>query len=264
MNDKTIYQVDAFTDVLFKGNPAGVMLLSEPVTDDWMQNIAMEMNLSETAFLFSTESGYDIRYFTPTEEIPLCGHATLASAHILYELGIESKTSTIQFKSKGGDLSIKKEGDWIVMDFPKYKLEKIAVHKDFKDSVGFEPVETYASNYNWIVAVADEESTVQNAKPNFDLMLKKGLGHLMITAKANISKADFVCRCFAPVSGIEEDPVTGSAHCALTPLWAERLGKNVLVSKQLSKRTGELQLELINDRVKIKGKAVTFFKAILS
>ncbi len=259
----TIYQVDAFTDKLFKGNPAGVMIITNSVTDAWMQNVAMEMNLSETAFLFPTTSGYDIRYFTPTAEIPLCGHATLASAHVLYELGLQPREETILFKAKGGDLSVRKEQDWIVMDFPKYKLEKIATHPNFKETVGFEPIETYTSNYNWIVAVAEDELTVHQAKPDFGLMEKNGLGHLMITGKASTSDVDFVVRCFAPVSGIEEDPVTGSAHCALTPLWAEKLNTNILTSKQLSRRTGELQLELVGNRVKIKGKAITFFKAVL-
>jgi len=260
-NDKTIFQVDAFTDKPFEGNPAGVMIVTEEVSSNWMQNIALEMNLSETAFVFPREKEFQIRYFTPTSEVPLCGHATLASAHIIYELGLKSVNETIAFKAKGADLTIKKENDWIVMDFPKYPTQKIDIHKDFKHLAGFEPIEMYSSIYDWVIAIAEKESDIINSEPNFELLNEVGLGHLIITSKSDSKQADFVVRCFAPALGINEDPVTGSAHCALTPLWAEKLVKTELDSLQLSKRTGRLKVKLNDDRVEIKGKALTIFEA---
>jgi len=257
---KKIYQVDSFTDRPFKGNPAGVMIVNEDVTSDWMQNIATEMNLSETAFIFPDENDFKIRFFTPSKEVPLCGHATLASAHIIYELELKTVNDTIKFKAKEADLTVNKENDWIVMDFPKFPIQKIDIHEDFKRLVGFEPIEMYSSIYDWKIAIAKNENDIINAVPCFELLTKNGLGNLMITAKSASNQADFVVRCFAPLDGINEDPVTGSAHCALTPLWAEKLGKNVLNSLQLSKRTGFLKVKLNDDRVEIKGNAITIFE----
>lgn len=260
-NNRTIFQVDAFTDKPFKGNPAGVMIVREEVSSDWMQNVASEMNLSETAFVFPKEKEFQIRYFTPKIEVPLCGHATLASAHIIYELGLKAANETIKFKAKGADLTIKKENDWIIMDFPKYPIQKTDIHKDFKRLVGFDPIEMYSSCYGWIIAIAENESEILNSKPNFELLTENGLGHLMITSKSDSKQADFVVRCFTPIGGTNEDPVTGSAHCALAPLWSEKLGKMEFDSLQLSKRTGRLKVKLNGDRVEIKGKALTIFEA---
>lgn len=261
--NKKIYQVDAFTDTPFTGNPAGVMIIDATMTTDWMQHLALEMNLSETAFILPSEKGYQIRYFTPTREVPLCGHATLAAAHVLYELGLKDQDDPIAFKAKGGDLTINKAGDWIVMQFPKYPLNTMDIPATFKQTIGFEPQELYSSIYDWVIAVAAHEADILNAKPNFEAMKRNGLGHLMITARSASDQVDFVVRCFAPSSGINEDPVTGSAHCALTPLWSKKLRKNALDSLQVSKRTGRLKLTLIDDKVEIKGKAVTIFEADL-
>jgi PhzF family phenazine biosynthesis protein len=260
-DDKTIFQVDAFTDKPFKGNPAGVMIVREEISAEWMQNVAAEMNLSETAFLFPRENDFQIRYFTPEKEVPLCGHATLASAHILYELGWKAAHEMIKFKAEGADLTVKKEDDRIVMNFPRYPLQKTEVHKDFKRLAGFEPVEMYSSIYDWVIAIAETEREILTSKPDFALLSENGLGHLMITSRCDSTQADFVVRCFAPAAGINEDPVTGSAHCALTPLWAEKLGKTALDSLQLSKRTGRLKVKLNGDRVEMKGKALTVFEA---
>ncbi|MCD7900237.1 MAG: PhzF family phenazine biosynthesis protein [Bacteroides sp.] len=262
-NNRTIFQVDAFTDEPFKGNPAGVMIVTEEVSSEWMQNVAAEMNLSETAFVFPGEKEFEIRYFTPTIEVPLCGHATLASSHIIYELGLKSANETIKLRAKGADLIIKKEDDWIVMDFPEYPIQKTDMHKDFKRLVGFEPIEMYSSIYDWVIAIAKNENDILNARPDFGLLTENGLGHLMITAESDSNQADIVVRCFAPMGGINEDPVTGSAHCALTPLWSEKLGKSELDSLQLSKRTGRMKVKLNNGRVEIKGKALTVFEAKL-
>lgn len=260
INETVIYQVDAFADEPFKGNPAGVVILAAEASSTWMQNIAMEMNLSETAFILPHNAGFAIRYFTPEREVPLCGHATLASSHIIYELGLKALHETIVFQAEGGELTVKNENDKIVMNFPEYSLQKIETNKDFNRVVGFEPVEMYSSDYGWVIAVSKEEKEIANAKPIVEEMIKSGLGHLMITAKAEFSDADFVLRCFAPVSGINEDPVTGSAHCALTPLWSRKLGKNELESFQLSKRTGRMKVRMCDNRVEIQGSAITVFE----
>ncbi|MDB5257747.1 MAG: phenazine biosynthesis protein PhzF [Chitinophagaceae bacterium] len=260
-NNSIIYQVDAFTDQAFKGNPAGVMFVDDTVSESWMQQMAAEMNLSETAYVIPTGDAFHIRYFTPAVEIPLCGHATLASAYMLYQLGIKKEHETILFHAKGGDLSISKEGDWISMNFPTYPIHKINAPIAFKESLGFDPLETYSSNYDWIIAVAKSEEDILNCHPDFERMKANGLGHVMITAPGEA--ADFVVRCFAPFAGINEDPVTGSAQCALVPLWHLKTGKTSFDALQLSQRTGELKVKLIHDRIHIKGKCRTIFKAVL-
>ncbi|MCL2649666.1 MAG: PhzF family phenazine biosynthesis protein [Candidatus Azobacteroides sp.] len=262
--EKIIYQVDAFTDELFKGNPAGVMFCDTFMAPELMQNIAMEMNLSETAFITPDSRGFQIRYFTPVKEVPLCGHATLASAHIIYKLGLIELCDTIFLKAKDAELTVNWNDGWITMNFPRYPLKKIDIPVGFKEIIGFEPVETYSSSYDWIVAVADSETDIKQVKPDFEKMLISGLGHLMITVKSDSEQADFVVRCFAPFAGINEDPVTGSAHCALTPLWSKKLNKLEMNSLQLSKRTGKLKVKMAgNDRVEISGKAITVFEAKL-
>ncbi len=262
-NRKLIYQVDSFTDTPFKGNPAGVMIVDKGFETNRMQNIAMEMNLSETAFVIPSENFFEIRFFTPSKEVPLCGHATLASAHIIYELGLIKESDNIHFKAKGGNLFVKKELNWLVMNFPEYPLRQIETPVGFKDNLGFNPIETYSSIDDWIIAIADSEKDILQANPNFEDLITNGSGHLMITAKSSIPDIDFVVRCFAPLSGINEDPVTGSAHCALTPLWSARLDKLEMNSLQVSKRTGILKVRLIDGRVEIKGMAITIFRAEL-
>ncbi len=263
MQKNKIYQVDAFADKPFRGNPAGVMIVDEQTSGEMMQNIAMEMNLSETAFLLPAGDDFRIRYFTPAKEVPLCGHATLASAHIIYELGLRKQTESIKLEAKGGDLIISKERDLIAMNFPKYPLTKIDLENDFVRILGFKPIEIYSTLYDWIIFVAESQDEIQHAVPNYELMLENGLGHLMITARSNSDNFDFFLRCFAPALGINEDPVTGSAHCALTPLWCEKLNKTSLNSYQLSKRTGILKTAIAGDRVEIKGKAITVMEAEL-
>jgi PhzF family phenazine biosynthesis protein len=239
------------------------MIVDDHTPAHWMQQMAMEMNLSETAFVIQDKENFKIRYFTPTTEMPLCGHATLASAHIIYELGLKSKHEPINFKAAGGDLTVTMDGDWIVMNFPSYPIQKIAIPTNFQTALGFRPLEMYSTLYNWVIAVAAHERDISEATPNFGLMKESGLGNVIITAKSHSQPSDFVVRCFVPASGINEDPVTGSAHCALAPLWAEKLKKTELHSLQLSQRTGQLHLHLLNDRVEIKGRAVTVFEAQL-
>jgi len=261
INNSVVYQVDAFTHEAFKGNPAGVMLVDDTIDAAWMQQMAAEMNLSETAYVIPKGEAFEIRYFTPTVEIPLCGHATLASAHLIYQLGIKKENESILFHAKGGDLIVAKEGDWISMNFPAYPIEKINTPPSFNTCLGFEPLETYSSSYGWIIGVATSEEEILSAQPNFEQMKSNGLGHVMITAPGK--KVDYVVRCFAPVAGINEDPVTGSAQCGLVPLWHIKTGKTTFNALQLSHRTGALKLKLINDRVEIKGQCRTIFKAAL-
>ncbi len=258
-----IYQVDAFTDEAFKGNPAGVMILDKMPSEQWMQHIAAEMNVSETAFVVPKQNGFSIRYFTPTIEIPLCGHATLASAHVIYQLGLKSSIEQIHFEAKGGHLIISKEDDGIVMTFPQYGLSKIETPKGFEDNIGFEPIAVYRSDYDWVVAIANHQNEIENCHPNFGALNALGLGHLMVTAEGKVPDVDFVVRCFVPASGIDEDPVTGSAYCALTPLWSSRLGKTHMSSHQISKRGGILGITLDDYNVKIKGNAITVFEVKL-
>ena len=261
--NKTIFQVDSFSDSPFRGNPAAVMIVDKHAKASWMQNIAMEMSLSETAFIIQNNDDFLIRFFTPEREEPLCGHATLASAHILYELGIVDEKETIKFKAKDDELLIYKENSEIVMNFPIFPIKKIDIPFNFRSIIGFEPLEMYSSIYDWTIAIADSETAILNAEPIFEKMIPNGLGNLMITAKSERENIDFVVRCFAPISGINEDPVTGSAHCALAPLWYSKTGKKEFNSLQLSKRTGRLKVKLTDNNVIISGNALTIFQAEL-
>ena len=263
-NHRLIYQVDSFTNKAFKGNPAGVMIVSPDFSEDTMLLIAQEMNLSETAFVIPTDNHLRIRYFTPTIEVPLCGHATLASAHILYELGFVKQYESIHFISQFGELSVKQDDGWITMNFPAYNLAETEIPTNFDMLVGFEPIKCWKSDDDWFIALAESEAKIPSATPLFEQLMSNGLGHLMVTAKSEKPERDFVVRCFAPRSGINEDPVTGSAHCALTPLWHQLSGKTELISEQVSKRGGILKLTYLSNRVEISGQAVTIFVAELN
>ncbi|MDC7218940.1 MAG: PhzF family phenazine biosynthesis protein [Spirochaetales bacterium] len=259
-----IFQVDSFTSEPFKGNPAGVVFLQGHETEEWMQNMAGEMNLSETAFLLPREGGYAIRFFTPTTEVPLCGHATLASAHILYEQQVVKEGDRLNFFAAAGELVIQKEADWIEMDFPVYGIRPVPVDPVFAGLVGFKPLEMYKTDYSFTIAVAESESQVLEASPRLGELEAHDMGDLLITAKSDREGSDFVLRCFAPMHGIDEDPVTGSAHCVLVPLWHEKTGEREFVSRQLSSRGGVLRTEMTGERVKISGQGVTVFEGRLS
>jgi PhzF family phenazine biosynthesis protein len=258
-----IYQVDAFTTEPFKGNPAGVCILDREPEIDWMQNIAMEMNLSETAFVFPGENCLIIRYYTPEAEIKLCGHATLSASHIIYETGLVRSDKEILFLSKAGELHIEKQGDWITMNFPAFTLEKTEITSEFKMITGIHPQELYKAGYGWTLAVMKSEKEVKNLKPHFSLMKESIYGDLIVTAPSEDPVFDFCVRCFAPAVGIDEDPVTGSAHCALGPYWSGKTGRKDFNSHQISKREGILRISLKGDRVEIAGQAKTVFKAEL-
>ncbi len=264
MNPKQIiYQVDAFTPLPFKGNPAAVCILESEPQKEWMQNIAMEMNLSETAFVFPGQNCRNIRFHTPEAEIPLCGHATLSASHILFETGIVKSDEIILFSSKAGELTVRKSGEWITMNFPSYSLEKMEITNEFESLTGIKPVELHRTENGWTFALLKNEDEVRNVSPDFARMKDSVFGDLIITAPSADKNFDFCVRCFAPAFGINEDPVTGSAHCALTPFWAEKTGKKDFISHQVSKREGILKVSLKGDRVEISGQAVTILKGEL-
>jgi PhzF family phenazine biosynthesis protein len=260
---KTIFQVDAFTTEPFKGNPAGVCLLENEMPAEWMQNVAMEMNLSETAFVLKADKEFPIRYFTPESEIPLCGHATLSSAHIMYETGVVKRTEEIAFLSKAGKLTIRSSGDWITMNFPAYKLEPAAIPGGIEETIGIKPIELYRTGHGWAFVLAASEDEIRNMNPDFKRMKNSEFGDLIVTAPSDDKSFDFCVRCFAPALGIDEDPVTGSAHCALTPFWHDKTGRTEFVSHQVSKRGGVLKVALKGDRVEISGQARTIIKGEL-
>ncbi len=260
---RTIYQVDAFTSEPFKGNPAGVCILDQEPSVIWMQNMAMEMNLSETAFVFPGKDGRVIRFYTPVAEIHLCGHATLSSSHILYEYGFVKNEEEIKFSSKAGELIIRKDGEWIVMNFPSYSFESMEIPAVFKELTGITPVELYRAGYGWTLALLNNENEVRSLKPSLSQMKNSEFGDLIITAPSSDPAYDFCVRCFAPALGIDEDPVTGSAHCALVPFWHGKTGRTNFISHQISKREGILKVSMKGERVEISGKAKTIFKAEL-
>jgi len=255
----TIYQVDAFTDKLFGGNPAVVIPLTQWIDDLLMQQLAMENNQSETVFFVpdgKEDADFEIRWFTPVLEINLCGHATLASAYILFnKLGYSKET--IRFRCKSGMLKVRKKGDLIEMDFPAWKPESTTNdYTGLIKALGNVSAEGFYKHRDLLVELADEESVIK-CEPDFNLL--KQLGEkVIITAKGR--DVDFVSRFFAPIAGINEDPVTGSAHSQLIPFWAEKLGKNQLHAKQLSARGGELWCENLGERVTMSGKCVFYLQ----
>ena len=260
---KIIYQVDAFTSEAFKGNPAAVYISDKMPKAEMMQKIAMEMNLSETAFVEPGEKNFKIRYFTPVSEVDLCGHATLSASHILYETGIVNPGSTIRFSSKAGELNISKKGSKIIMNFPVYSLHKMEIPSTFRESTGLDALELYRSDYDWKLVLVSSEEEVFKASPRPEGIRKAGLGELIVTAISSNADYDFVVRCFVPDLGIGEDPVTGSAHCALAPFWNMKTGKKEFKSFQASARTGKLDVRLLEGRVEIAGEALTVLMAEL-
>ena len=248
-----IYQIDAFSSQPFKGNPAAVCPLEEWLPDEVMQSIAMENNLSETAFFIKNEDQYDIRWFAPKIEIDLAGHPTLATAHVIFN-EMNHQGNTITFNSKIGDiLEITRNKDIISMNFPSRPPKKIYKKELIEEAIGVE-VDEFYENRDGLAVVANEE-IVTNLSPSMDKISKLDYIGLIVTSSGE--NVDFVSRFFAPQIGVPEDPVTGSAHCELIPLWAEKLNKNKLTAKQLSSREGTLYCEYLNDRVVIGGEAVT-------
>lgn len=261
-----IYQVDAFTGTPFAGNPAAVCVLESEKPDAWMAALAAEMNLSETAFLRETGDVYSLRWFTPATEVSLCGHATLASAHILWERGYVAARSAISFSTLSGELRASRHGDRIELDFPAREIESSEENAVLNEALGASPsyTGTYpmggtASSSRGPLYLLELESAaaVRELSPDFRRLLATGAGAAIVTAASTDGRHDFVSRFFAPAAGIDEDPVTGSAHCYLAPYWSRKLGKAELVGLQVSKRTGVVGCRLNGDRVLLRGRAVT-------
>ncbi|MBI9097508.1 MAG: PhzF family phenazine biosynthesis protein [Spirochaetaceae bacterium] len=252
-----IFIVDSFTQERFKGNPAAVAICNRVITETECRNIAMEMNLSETAFLYKKkESEYDLRWFTPEEEVDLCGHATLASAHILWEKSYENKESTLFFHTKSGLLTASWDNGWITLNFPSKPLEPSKGDSFlFKAIPG--TIKTIHEDKDSYIIVMKNESDVKKMSPDFELLYKTRRKEVIVTAQSEKDNCDFVSRFFAPAIGIKEDPVTGSAHCYLAPYWAKILNKNELTGYQASKRGGFVRCTVVGDRVLLKGKACT-------
>jgi PhzF family phenazine biosynthesis protein len=259
-----LFQVDAFADRVFAGNPAAVCLLGGPAEAGWMQSVASEMNLSETAFVEPRAAGYGLRWFTPVAEVGLCGHATLASAHILYETGQAEPAGPVRFDSVSGPLTARCEDGLLVLDFPARPAKPAPAPPGLLAALGVDGAEwTGRAKDDLLVALAREEE-VTGLRPDTVALAGYGTRGIIVTAPASRPGADFVSRFFAPGVGVAEDPVTGSAHCTLAPYWAQRLGRPQLTGYQASARGGKVRVRVDGDRVLLAGRAVTVFSGELS
>lgn len=260
-----LYQVDAFTDQAFAGNPAGVCVLEKAADEAWMQAVAMEMNLSETAFVLRRSDGdFDLRWFTPAAEVALCGHATLATSHILYQTGTLKHNETARYRTQSGLLLAYLSHGLIELDFPSTPPEDCSAPDGLLRALGLESsVYLGRSRFDYLVEAASERA-VRELTPDIAQLRSLAVRGVMVTAKSASMDADFVSRFFAPAVGVDEDPVTGSAHCALTPYWAAKLGKVELTAYQASARGGRLRCTLAGDRVKLAGQAITVLRGELS
>ncbi len=255
-----IYQVDAFTGQPFKGNPAGVCLLDEPRPAEWMQDLAREMNLSETAFLVKEEDGYRLRWFTPKVEVALCGHATLGSAHILFQTGRLQPWETARFHTLSGTLMATRSLDgWITLDFPSRPVKPATAPDRLFDALGISASVFVGKNVDDYLVELDSETSVRSLHPDFPQLYKIPARGVIVTSRSESKDFDFISRFFAPAVGVNEDPVTGSAHTCLTPFWAEKLHKKEMRAYQASERGGVLKVGLQDQRVLIGGQAVTIF-----
>ena len=255
-----IVQVDAFTDKPFGGNPAAVCVMDSPRDAKWMQHVASEMNLSETAFLSPQNGEYGLRWFTPTVEVDLCGHATLASAHVLWSEGWLEAGRQARFHTRSGLLTADQDHEWIELDFPAKLEQEVDPPSELVEALGVAPTYVGRNQFDYLVEVASEQ-TVRSMQPDHSRLRKLPVRGVIVTSRG--SDHDFISRFFAPGSGIDEDPVTGSAHCALAPYWAAKLGKTELRAYQASPRGGFLRLRVVGDRVKLGGRAVTVLKGEL-
>ena len=258
----TIYQVDAFADRPFAGNPAGVCLLDAPREDAWMEAVAAEMNLSETAFLVPKDEGFELRWFTPTVEVDLCGHATLAGAHILWQTQRLGASQPAVFHTRSGLLIAERSGDWIEMDFPATPPELAEAPEALLRALNVKPLTVARSVFDYLIEV-ESEAVVRSLEPNFGLLATVPTRGVMVTSLASDPKFDFVSRFFAPAAGINEDPATGSAHCCLGPFWGERLGKTEMLAYQASLRGGVVRVRLGGERVYLGGQATTVMRCEL-
>lgn len=257
-----LFQVDAFTDRPFAGNPAAVCLLNEPGDPAWMQHVAREVNLSETAFLCKQDDGYSLRWFTPAVEVDLCGHATLASAHILWEQGYLPADTQACFHTKSGLLTARRDGDWIELNFPAKPEQPAETIPGLQEALGAAPVYVGMSQFDCLVEVESEE-IVRSLQPDLTKVAAIPVRGVIVTSRASTPGYDFVSRFFGPRVGVPEDPVTGSAHCVLSPFWSKRLGREELTGYQASPRGGVVRVRFDGDRVRLGGQAVTVLQGEL-
>lgn len=252
-----IFQVDSFAHRPFTGNPAGVCILDNMPDDDWLQGVALDMNLSETAFLLKQDQGWQLRWFTPTVEVDLCGHATLASAHILFTYGYEAADATLRFHTRSGELQATQQGDWLQLDFPAEPPVASPPPDGLLAALGCEVTFIGKNRMDYLVEVENEE-VLLSLNPDYRTIRQIPVRGIIVTCRAEIDKDyDFVSRFFAPAAGVDEDPVTGSAHCCLSPYWAGKLGRKKLVGYQASARGGYVRTEVRGERVLLGGQAVT-------
>ncbi|MBI4272022.1 MAG: PhzF family phenazine biosynthesis protein [Candidatus Rokubacteria bacterium] len=257
-----ITQVDAFTNRPFAGNPAAVCVLPAPRDASWMRDVAREMNLAETAFLEARADGFGLRWFTPTVEVDLCGHATLAAAHVLWEEGHLPPGVAARFHTRSGLLTAERLGEWIELDFPATPEQPAPSPAGLAEALGAEPRHVGRTRFDYFVEL-DSEATVRALRPDQGALAALPTRGVIVTSRAAGDGFDFVSRFFAPASGIPEDPVTGSAHCALGPFWGVRLGKAEMLAYQASARGGVVRVRLAGDRVKLGGQAVTVLRGEL-
>jgi PhzF family phenazine biosynthesis protein len=261
--EKPLFQVDAFTSERFGGNPAAVCILEEAADESWMQAVAAEMNLAETAFLFREHDGFRLRWFTPAVEVELCGHATLASAHVLWEAGYLWAEEEARFYTLSGLLTAHMIEGWIELNFPAVPEESVPPVDGLLPALGIDaPVYVGRNKFDYLVEVASA-AEVRAITPDYAALRKVGGRGVMVTARDESGQYDFISRFFAPAAGIDEDPVTGSAHCGLAPYWAAKLGKNEMTAYQASPRGGVVRLVMAGDRVLLRGQAVTVLRGML-
>jgi predicted PhzF superfamily epimerase YddE/YHI9 len=258
-----LYHVDAFTARPFAGNPAAVCLLERPAEGVWMQQVAAELNLSETAFLHPEVSAWRLRWFTPKVEVALCGHATLASAHILWETGRLPGDAVARFQTLSGPLAARRRGDWIELDFPAKRVMATPAPAGLLDALGCPAVFVGRNDFDYFVEV-DSESGLRGLKPDFAKLAQIPVRGVIVTCRSESPEFDFISRFFAPAVGVNEDPVTGSAHCGLGPYWQERLKRDGFTASQASARGGVIRVRVMGDRVQLGGQAVTVARGELA
>lgn len=257
--NQLLYVIDAFTNRPFAGNPAAVCLLKEPADENWMQLVAREMNLSETAFVYPIEGGWHLRWFTPKVEVKLCGHATLATAFTMWQTGVLGADEAAHFHTLSGWLTCYQKDNWIVMDFPVKAVEPCAAPVGLKEALGTELLWVGHNEMDYLVEVADE-NILRGLQPEFSALATLPMRGVIVTCSSQTANYDFLSRFFAPAAGVNEDPVTGSAHCALGPYWQARLGKSDLTAYQASERGGFLKLTVRDERILLHGQAVLISK----
>ena len=257
-----LYQVDAFASGPFSGNPAAVCLLEKPARADWMQRVAQEMNLAETAFVEPAGERFKLRWFTPAVEVDLCGHATLASAPVLWEAERLALDRSARFETRSGELTCRRADDWIEMDFPATPALEAAPPPGLIEALGETPIWVGGNSTDFLVQLESAEK-VRALRPDFRALQNLKVRGVIVTARSGVERYDFISRFFAPGSGIDEDSATGSAHCTLCPFWAEHLGKNEMLAFQASARGAEIGVVNRGDRIVLRGEAVTVLRGDL-